>query len=169
MITRSLIFTLSYPKNEHQVIINEIFSYLAMDSHVKRLDNLNNRLESVAINFQSSIGKSGVNQKHSSNDNLDNLPILRDYNTILTGSLSSFAILSRKIGGELSTMIDHVTRLFDIQKEFLHQAIQTKKPTNDQQIAELIKPQSNEIEAIVGKSKKKISIFFSPNLFFSFF
>jgi fructose-1-phosphate kinase PfkB-like protein len=122
-----------------------------MDSHVKRLDNVNNRLESVANRMQTSIGKSGVNQKNSSNENLDNLPILRDYNTILNGSLASFVTLSRKIGGELSSMIDHVTRLFDTQKEFLRQAIQTKKPTNDQQIAELIKPQSSEIEAIVGK------------------
>jgi hypothetical protein len=122
-----------------------------MNSHVKRLDNLNNRLESAANHLQSSNGKFSVNQKPSSNESLDNLPILHDYNTILNGSLTSFVTISRKIGGELSTMIDHVIRLFDIQKEFLQQAIKIKKPANDQQISELIKPQSNEIEAIVGK------------------
>lgn len=111
-----------------------------MDSHVKRLDNINSRLESVAIRFQPSNNKSD-----------DSLPVLRDYNTILTGSLASFATLSRKIGGEVSTIIDHVVRLFDVQKDFLQQAIQMKKPSNEQQITELIKPQSNEIEAIVGK------------------
>jgi len=122
-----------------------------MDSYVKRLDNLNNRLDSVATHLQSSNGKSGSGQKNSSNENLDNLPILRDYNTIINGTLASFVTVSRKIGGELSTMIDHVTRLFDAQREFLRHAIQTKKPANDQQITELIKPQSTEIETIVGK------------------
>jgi hypothetical protein len=121
-----------------------------MDSYVKRLDNLNNRLDSVATHLQSSNGKSGNGHK---NENLDNLPILRDYNTIINGSLASFVTVSRKIGGELSTMIDHVTRLFDAQREFLRHAIQTKKPANDQQITELIKPQSTEIETIVGKYK----------------
>jgi hypothetical protein len=117
-----------------------------MSSDVKRLENLNRRLESVANHLQPSI-----NQKGSSNDNVDSLPILRDYNAILNGSLASFVNLSRKIGGELVPMMDHVMRLFNRQKEFLQQAIQTKKPANDQQISELIKPQSNEIEAIVGK------------------
>ncbi len=120
---------------------------LVMDSYVKRLDNLNHRLESVTNHLQTS----GVNQKSSSNENVDNLPILRDYNTILNGSLSSFVNLSRKIGGELVPMMDHVMRLFNRQKEFLQQSIQKKKPANDQKISELIKPQSNEIEAIVGK------------------
>lgn len=124
-----------------------------MDSHVKRLDNINTRLESVANRFPSSNGKSSANSN-------DNLPVLREYNTILTGSLASFVTLSRKIGGELPTIIDHVVRLFDTQKEFLHQAIQTKKPGNDQQISELIKPQSNEIEAIVGKENKENTYFF---------
>ena len=122
-----------------------------MDSHVKRLDHLNNRLESVANHLQTSTSKSGAGRNGSSNENFDNLPILRDYNAIVNGSLTSFVNLSRQIGGDLSPMIEHVTRLFNAQKEFLRQAIQMKKPTNDQQISELIKPQSSEIEAIVGK------------------
>ncbi|CAF2426190.1 unnamed protein product [Rotaria sp. Silwood2] len=132
-----------------------------MDSHAKRLDNLNNRIESVANQLQSSIGKTGTSHKSSSNENLDNLPILRDYNAIINDSFASFVKISRKIGGELSTMIDHVTRLFDAQREFLRQAIQSKKPTNDQQIAELIKPQSNEIEKIVAftNNNRKSTLF----------
>ncbi|CAF1047788.1 unnamed protein product [Rotaria sordida] len=125
-----------------------------MDSHVKRFDNLNNRLESVANQLQSSVGKTGTGHKNSSNENLDNLPVLRDYNAIINDSFASFVTMSRKIGGELSITIDHVTRLFDAQREFLRQAIQIKKPTNDQQIAELIKPQSNEIETIVAFTNK---------------
>jgi hypothetical protein len=117
-----------------------------MSFDVKRLENLNHRLESVTNHLQTSNNRSGVNEK-----NFDNLPILRDYNTILNGSLAAFATLSRQIGEELGPMIEHVMRLFNSQKEFLRQAIQTKKPANDQQISELIKPQSNEIEAIVGK------------------
>lgn len=83
----------------------------------------------------------------------DNLPILRDYNNIINDSLASFVATSRKIGGDLSAMIDHVNRLFDAQRQFIRKAIQSKKPTNDQQIQELIKPQSTEIEAICGKEK----------------
>ena len=110
-----------------------------MDSHVKRLNHINNRLETVANHFQ------------PSNDG----PILRDYQSILTNSLATFVSLSTKIGGDLTTMIEHVQRLFNLQNDFLRQAIQMKKPTNDQQISELIKPQSNEIEAIVGKVTKQ--------------
>ena len=45
----------------------------------------------------------------------------------------------------------HVVRLFELQREFLRQAIKMNKPTDDQQLAELVKPQSNEIETIIGK------------------
>lgn len=122
-----------------------------MDTYVKRLDHLNNRLESVANHLQTSPGKS------SSNGIVDHLPVLRDYHVILNGSLAAFVALSRQIGGELSAMIDHVARLFRSQEEFLKRAIQMKKPSNDQQISEFIKPQSNEIESIVGKVKDNFS------------
>lgn len=83
----------------------------------------------------------------------DNLPVLRDYNTIVDSTLASFAAISRKIGGELPAMIDHVTRLFNAQRQFIQKAVQSKKPANDQQLQELVKPQSAEIEAICGKYK----------------
>ena len=81
----------------------------------------------------------------------DNLPIIRDYNTIINGVLASFVTLSHKIGGELPKMANHVRGLFDAQQQFIHRAIKSKKPINDQQIQELIKPQSMEIEAICGR------------------
>jgi hypothetical protein len=83
----------------------------------------------------------------------DSLPVLRDYNAIIDSTLASFTTISRKIGGELPTMTDYVTRLFDAQRQFIRKAIQSKKPTNDKQIQELLKPQSTEIEAICGKDK----------------
>ncbi len=83
----------------------------------------------------------------------DNLPVLRDYNAIINDALASFVTVSRKIGGELPTMVDYVTHLFDAQRQFIRKAIQSKKPANDQQIQELIKPQSTDIEAICGKEK----------------
>ena len=83
----------------------------------------------------------------------DNLPVVRDYDTIVTSTVASFATKSRKIGGDLPAMVDHVKRLFDAQRQFLLKAIQSKKPTNDQQLQELIKPQSSEIEAICGKHR----------------
>ncbi|UJR25340.1 hypothetical protein I4U23_006690 [Adineta vaga] len=84
----------------------------------------------------------------------DNLPVLRDFNTIVDSTLASFTAISRKIGGELPTMIDYVARLFDAQRQFIRKAIQSKKPTSDQQIQELIKPQSTEIEAICAYTNK---------------
>jgi hypothetical protein len=81
----------------------------------------------------------------------DSSPVLKDYSAIINDPLASFVALSRKIGGELPTMVDLVTRLFNAQRQFIQKAIQTKKPVNDQQIHELIKPQSTEIEAICGK------------------
>lgn len=86
-------------------------------------------------------------------DATDNLPVVQDYNTIISDTLASFLAVSRKIGGDLPAMVDHVSRLFDAQRQFIRKAIQSKKPTNDQQIQELIKPQSTEIEAICGKEK----------------
>jgi hypothetical protein len=96
----------------------------------------------------------------------DSSPVLKDYTAIINDSLASFTTVSRKIGGELPKMVDHVTRLFNVQRQFIQKALQTKKPANDQQIQELIKPQSTEIEAICGKEEffKTIFIFF---LFFS--
>ena len=122
-----------------------------MDPHAKRLESLNSRLTSVANHLQSSGNKSVAGQQQSSADSVDHLPILRDYEAIIHGSFKSFATHSQQIGGELSGMIDHVTRLFRAQRDFLRQAIQTRKPTNDQQMKDLIKPQSSEIEAIGGE------------------
>ncbi|CAF3991325.1 unnamed protein product [Adineta steineri] len=78
----------------------------------------------------------------------DNLPVLRDYNAIIDNALASFTTISRKIGGDLPAMIDHVARLFNAQRQFIQKAIQSKKPTKDEEIHGLIKPQSTEIEAI---------------------
>ena len=132
-------------------ILKESFRYSTMNSHVKRLDHLNNRLDSVANTLQSPSGRTGsINAKHSSNDQVDALPVLREYNTIINETLAPFVTTSRKIGGELITMVDHLTRLFDAQRTFLRTAVQTKKPTNAEQTTNLVKPQSTEIEAIVG-------------------
>lgn len=83
----------------------------------------------------------------------NNLPVLQEYSTIINDALIPFVTLSRKIGGELSTMIDHVVRLFDAQQQFIQKAVQNKKPANDVEMQEWIKPQSTEIETICGKAK----------------
>ncbi|CAF4056837.1 unnamed protein product, partial [Rotaria sp. Silwood1] len=110
-----------------------------MNPYVQCLENLNSRLDTMTNRPQLSTGKTVVNSKNSSNDNLDNLRILFDYNIIINDALSSNITLSREIGDELSPMIDHIIRLFDVQKEFIRQGIPYKKPRNDQQITELIK------------------------------
>ena len=121
------------------------FLSVEMDEQLKRLEVLTGRLESVIGHLSSA----DVNGQSNGNDDLDNSPILRDYHVLLNDSVKPFVVLSQKIGGDLTGMTDHVTRLFDAQQGFLKQAVQSKKP-NDQQLMEAIKSQSNEIEAITG-------------------
>ena len=126
------------------------------DSHGKRLDTLNHRLESVANHLEASAGKSNTGRPNAPSDNL---PVLRDYDSIIQGTFATFGTLSRKIGGELPTMIDHLTRLFNAQKDFIRHATQHAKPSNNEQTADLVKPQSKEIEAICGKSKRGSAVY----------
>ena len=128
-----------------------------MDDQLKRLEAIPNRLEAVAQKFSSPAsatvnGHSNVN--NGTVDELDQLPILRDYDTIIHESVQPFLNSSKKIGGDLTAMVDHVQRLFTAQQEFIKRAVQSKKP-NDQQITDIIKPQSNEIEAISSMFEMK--------------
>jgi len=120
-----------------------------MDDQLRRLEFVTNRLETIIGQLSST----GVNSPSNGNDdlanNVDNLPILRDYGTLINESVKPFLAISQKIGGDLTTMTDHVARLFDAQQQFLRQAVQSKKP-DDQQLIKAIKPQSTEIEAITG-------------------
>lgn len=122
-----------------------MFLFLEMDQQLKRLEVLTNRLESVIGHLSSA----DVNVQSNDNDDLDGSPIVRDYQTIVNDSVKPFVTLTQKIGGDLTEMSGHVTRLFDAQQQFLKRAVQSKKP-NDQQLMEAIKPQSSEIEAITG-------------------
>lgn len=122
-----------------------MFLFLEMDQQLKRLEVLTNRLESVIGHLSSA----DVNVQSNDNDDLDGSPILRDYQTIVNDSVKPFVTLTQKIGGDLTEMSGHVTRLFNAQQQFLKRAVQSKKP-NDQQLMEAIKPQSSEIEAITG-------------------
>lgn len=130
-----------------------------MDDQLKRLEAITNRLEAVAQKISSSSPASSTVNGHSNVNNgtadeLDHLPILRDYDTIINESVQPFLNSSKKIGGDLTTMTDHVQRLFAAQQAFIKRAAQSKKP-NDQQIMEIIKPQSNEIEAISSMFEMK--------------
>jgi hypothetical protein len=126
-----------------------------MDDQLKRLEALTNRLESVVGHLSSASVNGQSNGSDDLTNNVDNLPILRDYETLINESVKPFLTVSQKIGGDLTTMNDHVTRLFNAQQQFLKQAIQSQKP-NDQQLMEAIKPQSNEIEAITGIDRETI-------------
>ena len=137
-------------KTRGATYILKFLSSLDMDDQLKRLEAVTNRLESV-VHQLSSTG-SGGGQSHTNNesaDNVDSTPVIRDYDTIINESVKPFLTMSQKIGGELTTMSDHVKRLFDAQQQFLRQAVQSTKP-NDQKIVEAIKPQSSEIEAITS-------------------
>lgn len=116
-----------------------------MDEQLKRLETLTNRLESV-INHLPSISTNG---NEESVNQVESAPILRDYEVLINESVKPFLANSQKIGGDLTTMNEHLTRLFQAQQQFLKRAVQSQKP-NDQQLMEAIKAQSNEIEAITG-------------------
>jgi hypothetical protein len=126
-----------------------------MDEQLKRLEALTARLESV-VGHLSSAGTNGQsNGNEDLTNNVDSLPILHDYEIIINQSVKPFIAVSQKIGGDLITMSEHVTRLFNAQKEFLRQAVQSQKPS-DQQLMPAVKPQSNEIEAITGIDRESI-------------
>ncbi|UJR09793.1 hypothetical protein I4U23_014019 [Adineta vaga] len=124
-----------------------------MDDHIKRLEALANRLESATRQLTSASSSNQSNVDDESENNVDRLPIIQDYETLINDSVKPFVTISQKIGGDLTTMTDHVSRLFDAQQQFLRQAVQSKKPA-DQQLANAIKPQSSEIEAITAFTNK---------------
>lgn len=117
-----------------------------MTTYIRRFDTYNSR---------------PVTSAHS----IDNTPILRDFDAIIRGSFGSFVDSSRRLGSELTTTIEHLTRLFNAQKDFIRFAIQNRKPDNDQQLTDMIKSQSNEIEAICGK----LSVFYITTFLTSFY
>jgi len=134
-----------------------------MADEIKRLEAVANRFESVVNQLESvarqlsshsgsSSGQSNIND--SSENNIDHLPVIRDYDTLINESVKPFVTVSQNIGDDLTTMSDHVLRLFNAQQQFLRQAVQSKKPA-DKQTMDALKPQSNEIEAITGIHKKK--------------
>lgn len=121
-----------------------------MEDQLKRLENLTNRLENVAKQLSSK--SSSSHQSTTSDDstnNIDHLPVIQDYAAIINESIKPFVSLSQKIGGELTKMSEHVSNLFQAQQEFIGKAIQSKKPA-DNQLMNALKPQSSEIEAIMG-------------------
>ena len=127
-----------------------------MDEQLKRLETLTNRLESVIRQLPA------VNNTHEngeSTDSIDSSPVIRDYESLINDSLKPFIAVSQKIGGDLTTINEYLTRLFNEQQQFLKQAVQSQKP-NDQQLMDAIKPQSNEIEAITCKNYSFYVLFF---------
>jgi adenylyl cyclase-associated protein len=131
-----------------------------MDDHLKRLEAVTTRLESLVgqLPYNGATGPSTVNDESA--NQVDSLPILRDYDSLINESVKPFLAVSQKIGGDLITMSDHVARLFNAQQQFLRQAVQSKKP-GDQQLIEAIKPQSSEIEAITGMNQgKKMIVYY---------
>lgn len=131
-----------------------------MDEELKRLEAVTSRLESFVSRLATTNAGSPSNTGDDSGSNVDQLPIIRDYDTFINESVKPFLAVSQKIGGDLNTMSDHVRRLFEAQQQFIKQAVQSKKP-NDQQIKDAIKPQSSEIEAITGKSESTKTIVLS--------
>jgi len=123
-----------------------------MDDQLKRLEAVVNRLETAVQQLSSTSNQSNTNNDDSENS-VDQLPIIRDYDLVISESVKPFVALSQKLGGDLTTMSDYLTRLFDAQQQFLRQAVQSKKP-DDKEVTNAIKPQSNEMTAITDFTSK---------------
>jgi len=124
-----------------------------MDDQLKRLEAVTNRLESVARQFSSTSSSNQSNTNDDSENNIDHLPVIRDYDTLINESVKPFVAVSQKIGGDLTTMSEYVLQLFNAQQQFLRQAVQSKKP-DEKQVMAAFKPQSSEIENITGFTSK---------------
>ena len=122
-----------------------------MDKEIQRLEAVTSRLEALVGHLSAADAGGQSSSGDDSGSSVDHLPIIRDYDALVNDSVKSFVAVSKKIGGDLNTMSDHVRRLFEAQEQFIKQAVQSKKPT-DEQIKGSIKAQSSEIEAITGKS-----------------
>ncbi|CAF3311555.1 unnamed protein product [Rotaria socialis] len=132
-----------------------------MGDQLKRLEALADRLEAIANKLSSSSSLNRASAADDSTSNIDHLPIIRDYETLINVSIQPFVVLSQKIGGDLTALSNHVLRLFNAQQQFIREAIQSKKP-NEKQLMDAIKPQSLEIEAILGfANKNRKSPFFN--------
>lgn len=122
-----------------------------MDDKLARLEAVVVRLENLARQ-QSSNNQTASNDDNSA-DAIDQTPIIRDYQYLITDSLQPFLNLSQKIGGDVTTMTEYVSRLFNAQQEFLRQAVQSKKP-DDKTIQTAIGAQSTEIGNITDFTSK---------------
>ncbi|CAF1061330.1 unnamed protein product [Didymodactylos carnosus] len=128
---------------------------MASSGVLERLENVTSRLESVANKFNlGAIGNSNSPAGDNAGSHLDNLPIIQDYSSLIDGSLKQCLQLSTSLGGDLKELNNHISKLFDLQRIFILYAIQCKKPTNEQQFAEAIKPMLNEIQAIQSYREK---------------
>ena len=138
-----------------------------MDEKLDRLEAVTSRLESFLTRLTPSSSSSSSNLSngnHEEANNVDQLPIVRDYETLINESVKPFLAASNKIGGDLTTMAEHVRVLFEAQQVFVKRAVQSQKP-NESSIIEAIKPQSKAIESITGPRKndlRSMIVTFSP-------
>lgn len=118
-----------------------------MDEQLKRLETLTNRLESVIRQLPA---VNAHENGETTENNVDSSPVVRDYELLINDSVKPFVAVSQKLGGDLTTINEHLIKLFNAQQQFIKQAVQSQKP-NDQQLMDAIKSQSSEIEAITCK------------------
>ena len=72
---------------------------------------------------------------------------LSEYESLLTGPLSTFKSLSSQLGGEVSTQASLVVATFEAQREFLRTVAACKKP-NSADIEKLLQPTADLIGEI---------------------
>nr|CAI5849151.1 unnamed protein product [Callosobruchus analis] len=84
------------------------------------------------------------------------------FNDILQGPFAQYLQYSRKIGGDVAQHSQLVERAFHTQLQFLQTASQSGKPTNQNDLMNLLKPTSDSIIAIQEfREKNRTSPFFN--------
>ncbi|XP_064480305.1 adenylyl cyclase-associated protein 1-like isoform X2 [Ornithodoros turicata] len=69
------------------------------------------------------------------------------YDSVLSGALHNYVTLSKKIGAEVATHADMVTKAFQVQRQFLTIAAKSREPDKNA-LRELLKPTSDQIQAV---------------------
>lgn len=87
---------------------------------------------------------------------------VQGFTDILQGPVAQYLQSSKQIGGDVCQHSDLVQRAFNTQLQFLQFASQSGKPTNQNDIINLLKPTSDSIVAIQEfRERNRTSQFFN--------
>lgn len=127
----------------------------ALTSAVNRLEAVASRLEALALKTPS-----GSRAASAEPDVV--APYVQAFDDLLKGEFAKFQSLSAKIGGDVKTVCDVVTKTASAKRDFLNLASKCKAPTDQALLAKLLQPTSQGIQEIMElRESKRQSPFFN--------